>query len=396
MIKRVALIVIAVGLLALLAFRVSDALKNRQEVAARGTQPAVVVQIAKVHMAVFEEAVELTGELRPLAQVNVGPKISGRLKTVLVDNGDYVQKGQLLATIDDEELEQQVNRARAAIRVAEAGVKQDKATLENLKNQLRRNESLYADQLVSLQYVEDLRSQVLAGQAKIELGEAQVNQARAALKELEIQLEQTRLYAPMSGYVANRMLYPGALVTPSSSILSVLDLSQVKTIVAAPEQHLAKLKVGLPARVGVDAYPNESFSGTITRISPQLDPDTRTAEVEILIANRQMLLKAGMFVRAAVILRNIESVAIPRESLVTRENQHGVFVIEDGRAHYLPVQIGVSQQGRVQVLNGVEPGLEVIAAGSQFLNEGDPVRLPGERPGRPNMGPAGGGRRNPS
>ncbi|RPJ57089.1 MAG: efflux RND transporter periplasmic adaptor subunit [Acidobacteria bacterium] len=399
MIKRLVFIVIAVGTLTLLAFRVTEALKDKQEAAAPragGMRPAVVVKTAKVEMARFEEAVELTGELRALAQVNVGPKISGRLSEVLVDNGDYVKKGQILARIDDQEIEQQVIRSRASLRVAEAGLKQDQANLENLKSQLRRSESLYADRLVSLQSLEDLRSQVLGGEAQAELGEAQINQARAELRELEIQLEQTRLYAPMSGYVGERTLHPGALVTPSSSILSVLDLSRLKTIVAAPEQHLRKLRVGLTARVAVDAYPNESFSGAITRISPMLDPETRAAEVEIIIPNRQSLLKAGMFVRAAVVIRNVQSLAIPRESLVTRENQQGVFVIEEGKAHYLPVQIGISQQGRIQILDGIEPGREVVAAGSQFLNEGDPVRLPGERPGRPAQGPVGGGRRNPS
>jgi len=399
MIKKLVFILIAIGTLALLAFRITEALKSKEQSAAPrpgGMRPAVAVKTAKVEMAPFEEAVELTGELRALAQVAVAPKISGRLSEVLVDNGDFVQKGQVLARIDDLELEQQVSRAQASLRVTEARLKQDKANLENLRNQLRRSERLYADELVSLQDLEDLRSQVQAGEAGLELGEAQINQARADLRELEIQVEQTRLYAPMSGYVGDRTLHPGALVTPSSSILSVLDLSRLKTIVAAPEQHLRKLRVGLRARVAVDAYPNDSFSGTITRISPMLDPETRAAEIEIIIPNRQSLLKAGMFVRAAVVLRNVQSMAIPRESLVTRENQQGVFVIEEGKAHYVPVQIGVSQQGRIQVLDGVEEGREVVAAGSQFLNEGDPVRLPGERPGRPAQGPVGGGRRNPS
>jgi RND family efflux transporter MFP subunit len=399
MIRRLVLIVIVIVTLALLAFRVTQALKNKQEAAAPrpgGMRQAVVVKTATAQRIPFEEAVELTGELRPLAQVAVAPKVSGRLSEVPVDNGDYVQKGQLLARIDDQELEQQVSRARASLRVAEAGLKQDKANLENLKSQLRRTERLYADQLVSLQSLEDLRSQVKAGEAGLELGEAQINQARAALNELEIQVAQTRLYAPMSGYVGDRNLYPGALVTPSSSILSVLDLSRLKTIVAAPEVQLRRLHIGLPARVSVDAYPNESFSGTISRISPLLDPATRTAEVEIIIPNRQSLLKAGMFVRVTVVIQNVTSLAVPREALVTRESQQGVFVIADGKAHYLPVEIGISQRGHIQILSGIEAGREVVAAGAQFLNEGDPVRLQSVRDSEPAEDPAGQKGRNAS
>jgi len=398
MTKRLVLILIAIGTLALLAFRVTEALKDKQEAAAPrpgGMRAAVVVKTATAESKPFEEAVELTGELRPLAQVAVAPRISGRLSEVLVDNGDHVQKGQLLARIDDQELQQQVSRAQAALRVAEAGLKQDKANLENVRSQLRRSERLYTDQLVSLQSLEDLRSQVQAGEAGLELAEAQINQARAALSELEIQVAYTRLYAPMSGYIGDRNLHPGALVDPSSAILSVFDLSRLKTVVAAPEQQLRKLRVGLTARVAVDAYPGEHFSGTISRISPVVDPATRSAQVEIMIPNRQSLLKAGMFVRAAVVLRNMRSLAVPREAIVTRESQQGVFVIEDGKAHYLPVDIGVSQEGHVQVLSGIEPGQEVVAAGAQFLNEGDPVRLQeGDR--EPGQGPVGGDRRSTS
>jgi len=153
--------------------------------------------------------------------------------------------------------------------------------------------------------------------------------------------------------------------------------------------------MGLPARITVDAYPNETFTGTISRMSPILDPSTRAAEVEIIIPNRGSLLKAGMFVRAAIIIRNIESLAVPRESVVTRSSRNVVFLIEDDKARLAEVKIGVSQQGKIQILEGLQPGQEVVAAGAQFLNEGDTVRRPGQQPGRPGL-PQGGGRRNPS
>ncbi len=398
MIKKIILVVIAVAVLALLSFRIVEALKTKEQAAAPrpgGSGPAVVVETAIADMAAFQETVELTGELRALAQVAVAPRVSGRLNQVLVDNGDFVQKGQLLATIDDLELQQQMRTAAASIQVAEARLRQDKANLENMESQLRRHESLYESKLVSLQALEDLRSQVQAGEAQRELAEAQINQARASLRELEIQVEQTRLHAPMSGYVGDRLLHPGAQVSPSTAILSVLDLSRLKTIVAAPEQHLRNLRVGLPARIIVDAYPNESFKGTISRMSPFLDPATRAAEVEIIIPNRAALLKAGMFVRAAIVIRNIESLAVPRESVVTRSSRNAVFLVEEDKARLTEVKIGVSQQGKIQILEGLQPGQEVVAAGAQFLNEGDAIRRPGQQPGRPGQR-QGGGRRNPS
>jgi len=398
MIKKTILVVIAVAVLALLSFRIVEALKTKEQAAAPrpgGSGPAVVVETAFADMAAFQEMVELTGELRALAQVAVAPRVSGRLDQVLVDNGDFVQKGQLLATIDDLELQQQRRRAGAATQVAEANLKQDMANLENLRSQLRRHEQLYESRLVSLQVLEDLRSRVKVGEAQQDVADALINQTRAALRELEIQVEQTRMYAPMSGFVGERTLHPGAQVSPSSSILSLLDLSRLKTIVAAPEQHLRNLRVGLQARIIVDAYPNESFKGTISRMSPFLDPATRAAEVEIIIPNRAALLKAGMFVRAAIVIRDIESLAVPRESVVTRSSRNAVFLIEEDRARLTEVKIGVSQQGKIQILEGLQPGQEVVAAGAQFLNEGDAIRRPGQQPAKPGQR-QGGGRRNPS
>jgi membrane fusion protein, multidrug efflux system len=392
MIKKIVVIVVVLAGIGLLSFRISEALKNKEEASSPkmgGGRPAVVVRTANAETTAFEDAVELTGELRPQAQVAVAPKISGRLSQVFVDNGDYVQKDQILAQLDDQELQQQVGRARASLQVAEAGLKQDIANLNNARSQLTRYERLYASKLVSLQSLEDLRSRVLAGEAQQELAEAQINQARAALRELEIQLEQTRLYAPMSGFVGERNLHPGALVNPNSSIVSLFDLSRMKTVVAATEQQLRLLRVGLTTRVTVDAYPTETFTGSISRISPLLDPATRTAQIEIVIPNRESLLRGGMFVRAAVVISSRDSLAIPREALVIRENRNGVFLIDEGRALFQEIEIGVSQGGLVQVLNGLEPGQEIIASGAQFLSHGDAVRRPGEQPQRPGQAPGG-------
>jgi membrane fusion protein, multidrug efflux system len=108
-----------------------------------------------------------------------------------------------------------------------------------------------------------------------------------------------------------------------------------------------------------------------------------------VIPNRESLLRGGMFVRAAVVISSRDSLAIPREALVIRENRNGVFLIDEGRALFQEIEIGVSQGGLVQVLNGLEPGQEIIASGAQFLSHGDAVRRPGEQPQRPGQAPGG-------
>jgi membrane fusion protein, multidrug efflux system len=382
MVKKLVLVVIVLAFVALLSMRLMQSLRTG-EVAGAGPgsmrRPAVLVETVTAEPYLFEETVNLMGELRPQARVEIGPKISGRLVQVLVEQGDPVRQGQLLATIDDQELQQQLGRARASIAVSEAVLKQEEVNLENTRAQLARFEQLYEAQLVPLQNLEDLRTRVRAAEAQLEVIQAQMAQGRAGVRELEIQLEQTSLISPLSGFVGERYLDPGALVAPNSPVLSVLDLSRVKTVVAAPEQHLRNLRPGLSGRVSVDAFPDEQFQGMISRIAPALDPNTRTAEVEIVIPNSQARLRAGMFARVAVVINSREALSIPRHSLVTRNERVGVFLLDGDTARFADVEVGVSQEGRVRVLSGIEAGQELVGQGAQLLNEGDPVRRREER-----------------
>jgi membrane fusion protein, multidrug efflux system len=377
MVKKVVLVVIALAFVALLAMRLMQTWQA-EEVAGAGPgamrRPAVLVETVRAENYRFEETINLMGELRPQARVEIGPKISGRLLQVLAEQGDPVRQGQLLAVIDDQELQQQLGRARAAIAVSDANLKQEEVNLENTRAQLARFEQLYEAQLVPLQNLEDLRTRVRSAEAQLEVIQAQIAQGRAGVRELEIQLEQTRLVSPLSGFVGERYLDPGALVSPNSPVLSVLDLSRMKTVVAAPEQYLRSLRPGLAGRVSVDAFPAEQFQGTIARIAPALDPNTRTAEVEIVIPNTQARLRAGMFARVSVIIGAQEALSIPRHSLVTRNERVGVFLLDDDTARFVDVQVGGSQEGRVRVINGIEAGQELVGQGAQLLNEGDAIR----------------------
>jgi membrane fusion protein, multidrug efflux system len=377
MVKKLVLVVIVVAFVALLSMRLMESWQTGEVAGAGGgpmRRPAVMVETVRVESYLFEETVNLMGELRPQARVEIGPKIQGRLIQVLAEQGDPVRQGQLLAVIDDQELQQQLGRARAAIAVSEANLKQEEVNLENTRAQLARFEQLYEAQLVPLQNLEDLRTRVRSAEAQLEVIQAQIAQGRAGMRELEIQLEQTRLVSPLSGFVGERYLDPGALVTPNSPVLSVLDLSRVKTVVAAPEQHLRVLHPGLKGRVTVDAFPDEQFQGIIARIAPALDPNTRTAEVEIIIPNARTRLKAGMFARVAVVVSAQEALSIPRHSLVTRNERVGVFIPNDDTAQFVDIQVGGSQEGRVRVLSGIEAGQELVGQGAQLLNEGDAIR----------------------
>ena len=176
--------------------------------------PALLVGTANVRPHPFETNLDLLGELRPQAVVDVMSRISGRLQQVLADRGDPVTKGQLLVVVDDVDLLQQIHRAEAAVSVASAAVTREEATYENLKVQVARYRELHEENLISTQDLEDLVSRMRVSQAQLELVKAQVRQAEASLSEYKIQHDQTRIYSPLDGFVGVRHLEPGGIGEP--------------------------------------------------------------------------------------------------------------------------------------------------------------------------------------
>ncbi|UCF38483.1 MAG: efflux RND transporter periplasmic adaptor subunit [Acidobacteriota bacterium] len=340
-------------------------------------RPAMLVGTAEAQLQYFQSNLEILGELAPLASVDVMSRVSGRLKESLVERGDTVRKGQLLAVVDDEDLLQQIRRAEASIEVARAAVNREQASLDNLEIQVRRLQELHTDALISTQDLEDAESRLRVAAAQLELAKAQVSQAEAALKELKIQREYTLVYSPLDGFVGSRNLDPGALVNPNLPITRVIDVSRVKTVVPVSEVVLSQIKPGLSAQVRVDAYPSRLYSGRIVRISPFLNPETRTADIEIEIANEAGELKPGMFARVTIEAQRPQPrLAIPRSALLTRGDSKGVFLLDDELVtHFLEIRIGRIQGDYVEVLEGLDEGVTVVTNGVQKLNEGDKVKI---------------------
>lgn len=366
----------------MLAFRLYQELGATGEAGADagsgvGARPAMLVETEVVQPRSFDASLEILGELRAVASVEVMSRISGRLEAVLVFRGDRVKRGQLLAVVEDTDLQQQIRRSEASIRVAKAASRREQATVDNLRLQLKRIQSLYDENLVSLQDLQDMQSRVRVAESQHELTEAQVQQAEAALRELKIQQEQTRIHSPLDGFVSERHLEPGALVSPSVPIVSVLNLDRVKTVVPVPERTLEALRVGLASKISVDAYPGKTYQGAVTRISPFLNPETRSADIEIEIPNPGQLLRPGMFARVQIDVKTRQDLlAVPRTGLLTRGSQKGVYLLSsEMKTVFRPVTVGRIQGEYVEILDGLEAGTVIVTKGAQNLNEGDTVQV---------------------
>ena len=333
--------------------------------------PTVTVSAVTAEIGVVSEKLVLTGSLKPKEQVDVTPKSTGRLQRIHFNVGDSVNVGDLIAEFETDEIEQQVRRAEAAISVTKASLNQRRAELANAEVQLDRSERLRKDGLISPQDYEMQKTQTEVVRSQVTLAEAQMQQAEAELRELGIRLEQTRIYAPINGQIALRYADVGALLGPNTPMVRVVNLRTMVTVANVPERDVGKLRIGNQAQVRVDAFGDREFSGRVARIAPVLDAATRSAMIEIEIANPGNLLKAEMFARVQLDLASTrEAVLLPREALVYRGAQPGVYLIKENRPEFRPIETGLAEGGQIEVLGNLDPGTLVVGRGSTMISDG--------------------------
>src|SRR5262245_50846330 len=370
-----------VALTVFLGFRVNQAVKQQAKQVAAPRVNMPTVEVSKVRLGPLNEKVLLVGALKPVAQVDVVSKMTGRIDQLQAEIGDLVQKGTLIAKVDEDEVRQQVNRAAAALDVAKASLSQKQTDLEILKKELDRTIELHENQLIPRRDLDTAEARYRGAIAQETLAKAQIDQAQAELRELRVRLDNTRILAPISGLVGKRHLDNGALVNPSMPVVSLVDLSTMVMEINAPEKDLVKIRAGLEAGIVLDAFPNQTFKGRVIRLSPILDPATRTGSVEVEVPNPKMMLKAEMFARVELDLgTRHNTLLIPREALVSHEQQRGVFKLQEDIARFQAIDAGVIQGGEVEVIGGLKEGESVITLGVNLVKNGDKVRLRSEKP----------------
>jgi RND family efflux transporter MFP subunit len=396
--KRSLAIVIGAGLVFLAGWRVYEIKQEQADPASKkkkgGGARVISVDLAESKVGQVREELLLTGALKPKETVNVTPQATGRVQQLYFRVGDLMQDGALIAELDDDELQQQVRRAEAAIGVTNASLNQREAEHQNALASLKRSEDLFKDGLISPQEFEQQKTSVAVFEAQMNLAKAQKTQAEAELRELHIRLEQTKIYSPMAGAVSQRYVDVGALVNPNTPLIQLVNLSTMVTQGNVPERSIGKLRVGNETTVTVDAIPDHPFTGRVARISPVLDAATRSALIEIDIPNPNRELKAEMFARIRLDLGSTrEATLIPRDGLVYRGQQPGVYVVEGDRPVFRPIETGMTREDQVEVLANLPAGTQIVGRGATMIREGDRIRAAGagENAGREQGTRAGGG-----
>jgi RND family efflux transporter MFP subunit len=228
------------------------------------------------------------------------------------------------------------------------------------------------------QQLDDAESRHSSAQAGLDLARAQAAQSKARLDELQINLGNTIITSPVNGFIARRAVDPGASVGQNAPVVDVVDISSVRLVVNVVEKDLRQLQAGDITRVQVDAYPGETFTGRIARVSPILDPATRTAPIEIEIPNPDFRLKPGMYARVGITLdTQKEALVVPSEAVADLGGRRGVFQPLNGTAVFRTIQVGTESREFSEVLGGLREGDEVITTGARALRDGDRVLIAG-------------------
>jgi HlyD family secretion protein len=338
----------------------------------------MTVELAKASMASLDAEIMVVGNLIGETTVAVAPRTAGRLEEIYVRLGDRVNRGQRIAKIEDYEIVEQVKQAEAAQEVSLATIRQREADLKLAETNVERSRSLYEKKLLPKQTLDDNEARYLASIAQVDLARAQTTQSKARLDELRINLANTVITSPVTGFVARRAVDPGAFVSQNVPVADVVDITLVRLVANVVEKDLKQLESGNSANVQVDAFPGETFAGRIARVSPVLDPATRTAPIEIEIPNPTFRLKPGMYARVGITTQTRKNaLVLPANSVVDLGGRRGVFQLQNNVAVFRTVQVGTEKGDIVEILAGLKEGEEVISTGAGALRDGDRVLLAG-------------------
>jgi membrane fusion protein, multidrug efflux system len=347
--------------------------------AAAETQETIVVKTVPAETREWVAAVEISGSLRSLSTVDVKPEVGGRLIAVHFNDGDLVRKDQLLAEIDPVNYQLSYDQAAAALSVAQAGVERAQVSAEHAKTEKERADNLLRSGGITQKDHQAATTGVKEADSQVRLAEAQSGQARAALAIAEKALKDCKIYAPAQGQVQKRFFDKGSLLSPGVPLCTLVDNSQLELECVIPSYQLALVRLGQQAGFTTPTWGERRFAGIVSAISPTVESDNRSVQVKLKIANPGGELRNGMYTRGAIITgREKDVIVIARDALIPEKegsNLAGVFVVRNGKAHRVGVQIGGTQQEKVWVRQGLTQGDLIISEIGPSLKEGVSVQV---------------------
>jgi len=407
-------------IIGLLAFRIVNRLNERQleEVQKSQIEEEIIIPVrtALVEKGEVNSFLKVTGVVEANETVRVTSEIMGQAKEVKVKNGEEVNRGDILIALGDEQIKIQVAQAQATldsvqassdkiisgarpqvIKQAESALLQAKMNRDSVEENYLRMKKLFTEKAISEQQYEQAKNQyeiadvqyqsaqesyelVIEGAAEedIKSVEAQVRQAKAALDMARYQLKNTQITAPISGKVTSISVSSGEMISPSVPLLSIIDVSRIFVKVGISEKDISKIEIGQKVDLGIDAFPEEKFRGEVVSKGVAVDQISKALEVKIEIVQPETDIPIGVFARGDILVKtNQNALIVPSSALTRKKTGIYVYVIEEGIARQKEVVLGIIQDERVEILDGLSEE-EIVVLGNQELEDGLKVNVLGK------------------
>lgn len=345
----------------------------------------VAVDVAPIESGMIRDVRTLSGSLEARARFTVAAKVGGLLEEILVDLGDRVERGQVVAEIDDAEFVQAVAQARAELAVRQAERSRAESERDLAQRDYDRAQALKERGIASESQLDETTAALASAEAALELARARVQQADASLEVARIRLGYTDVKADWSGgadygTVAERAQDAGNTVQAGDPIVSIVALDPLTAVVSVTEGDYARLEVGQTAALTTDARPGEMFDAEVVRIAPVFRESSRQARVELQVENPEFDLRPGMFISVRVVLREAEAETIvPMAAIVQRGGRDVVFTVADtgDTVTEHAVERGIVQGERVQIITPKLTG-RIVVLGQQLLEDGSSITITDE------------------
>jgi HlyD family secretion protein len=376
--------------------------------AAKRGKGTVEVRLDTVKPQDLVASVTASGRIEPKTKVDISADITGRITQIAVKEGDWVKKGQFLLQIDPTQYEAAVSRAEALLSASTAAQVQAKANYDQAERTVGRAKELSSSSpnLISTEAVEQAQTSFDVAKANLNAANAQMAQNRATLEEARDQLSKTRLISPLDGRVTRlnvevgEVAVPGTFSKETALLMTVADLSVILAKVQVDETDVVRLAMGDSVRVSIDAFPDTSFVGHVTKISNSAQlTATATAsgssdkavdfDVEITLAHPPQDIRPDLSATAKIVtdtrsqvlsvpiialtVRQHEAVpneSVPGDSLAgKKKDTEGVFLVHGGVATFVPVKVGIAGEEYFEVLSGVQKGDTIVSGTYQTIRD---------------------------
>lgn len=357
-------------------FLLSGCASKSQAVTAKSeAAPPLPVRTVTLQAKPLEHRVDVTGTLISTVAVDIKTEVQGRLMSLLKEEGDFVQKGELIAQQNEENPKLGLQQAEANLETAVAALDRVKVMEEHARIEDERAQNLLKSGGITDREFQAAQVALNDAKAQRRLAEAQIEQARQAVAIAKKRLNDCRVYSPIGGEIERKYLNAGSYVDGNALLYHVVDNQRLELEMFVSANDLGRIKEGQVVRFSVPSYPSEAFEARIKTINPAVQAVSRSISVRAVVSNTARKLKAGMFARGRIVTGiQPDGYMVPANAVWRRANQAPfVYVVEEGTAHKREVTLGLEQPEGVEIISGLKPGDQIVTEQYMELADGSKV-----------------------